>query len=150
MNTHLRPVVNRDLGMYDFYRRSAQAPERAGRIDSARACLETAHILGQRKARKTKLHVRALYSMWALALAHRDREELLGQTSETTRGSLGARTAGNTRVAVQAADGCPRTWPSGLAGSGKDRLQAGGRSKQTGITRPGLPWMSVTLSAQNK
>lgn len=68
--------MERSVGTYDFYRRSAQAHECAGRIDAAWACLEAAHILGQRN---TKLHVGAHMAMWALAWRTRDGQELLGQ-----------------------------------------------------------------------
>lgn len=68
--------MERNRGTYDFYRRSAQAHERAGRIDAAWACLEAAHILGQRE---TQRHVRAHVAMLMLAWRTRDRRELLGQ-----------------------------------------------------------------------
>lgn len=46
--------MGQTLRLTVFYRRAAQAHERDGCIDAAWACLEAAHIVGQRE---TKLHV---------------------------------------------------------------------------------------------
>lgn len=63
-------------GTYDFYRRSAQAYESAGRIDAAWACLEAAHILGQRRP--------GSMSAWRT----RDRREFLGQLARLLAAAL--------------------------------------------------------------
>lgn len=56
--------MEQNLATYEFYRRSAQAHERDGRVDAAWARLEAVHILGQRE---TRLHVAAHAAMLALA-----------------------------------------------------------------------------------
>lgn len=54
----------------------ARVHERAGRIDAAWACLEAAHIVGQRS---TILHVRSHWHMLQLALRIRGCAEMIGQ-----------------------------------------------------------------------
>lgn len=77
--------MERNLGTCDFYRRSVQAHESAGRIDAAWACLEAAYILGQRK---TKLHVDTHLAMLTLAWRTRDRREFLGQLARLLAATL--------------------------------------------------------------
>lgn len=64
------------LATCEFYLRSALVHERDGHLDAAWACLEAAHIVGQRE---TRLHVTAHAAMLALAWRTRNRRELLGQ-----------------------------------------------------------------------
>lgn len=59
------------------YCADAREHERLGRLDAAWACLEAAHIVGQRK---TRLHSRSHLAMLGLAWRTRDVREVLGQT----------------------------------------------------------------------
>ena len=65
-------------GTYRDYLSSARAHERAGRIDAAWACLEAAHIVGQRS---TRLHVGSHAAMLGLAWRTRSLRELLAQAA---------------------------------------------------------------------
>ena len=63
---------------YRYYLSSARAHERAGRIDAAWACLEAAHIVGQRS---TRLHVGSHAAMLGLAWRSRSLRELFAQAA---------------------------------------------------------------------
>lgn len=58
------------------YCADAREHERLGRVDAAWACLEAAHIVGQRL---TRLHARTHRLMLGLAWRTRDVREVLGQ-----------------------------------------------------------------------
>ena len=62
--------------VFESYIEQSRAHERANRLDAAWACLEAAHVLGQRT---TRLHVRAHISMFAMAWRNRDLREMVGQ-----------------------------------------------------------------------
>ena len=64
--------------VFESYLEQSRAHERAGRPDAAWACLEAAHVLGQRS---TGLHVRAHVSMFGMAWRKRDPREIVGQLS---------------------------------------------------------------------
>ena len=64
------------LKAYAFYRGAARSHERAGRIDAAWACLEAAHIIGQRA---TRLHAATHSAMLGLAWRTHRVPEFLGQ-----------------------------------------------------------------------
>jgi hypothetical protein len=70
---------------YRQYRAMARDHENAGRIDAAFACLEAAHILGQRR---TTLHVGAHVAMWLLACRQRDIKEAAGQAMRIVAAAL--------------------------------------------------------------
>jgi hypothetical protein len=62
---------------YRYYLSSARRHEQEGRIDAAWACLEAAHIVGQRS---TSLHVSSHAAMLGLAWRTRCFRELFGQS----------------------------------------------------------------------
>jgi hypothetical protein len=68
------PVTLNDA--YRTYLDEGQAHERAGNVDASWACLEAAHIIGQRV---TYLHARAHLRMLQLAWRTRNSKEVLGQ-----------------------------------------------------------------------
>jgi len=70
---------------YRQYRAMAREHENAGRIDAAFACLEAAHILGQRR---TTLHVGAHVAMWLLACRQLDIKEAIGQVTRIVAAAL--------------------------------------------------------------
>ena len=70
---------------YRRYREMARDHESAGRIDAAFACLEAAHILGQRR---TMLHIGAHAAMWLLAFRQRDLKEAVGQAMRMVAAAL--------------------------------------------------------------
>lgn len=61
---------------WEAYCLEAQAHECAGRIDAAWACLEAAHIVGQKN---TRLHASTHARMLGLAWRTHNRQELVGQ-----------------------------------------------------------------------
>lgn len=69
----------------DEYRRKALDHEREGRSDAAWACLEAAHILGQRS---TIQHVASHVAMLRLAWRTRDAGEVRGQLGRTVAAAL--------------------------------------------------------------
>lgn len=71
---------------YRHYRAMARDHEKAGRIDAAFACLEAAHILGQRR---TTLHVGAHVAMWLLACRQLNIKEAVGQVTRIVAAALG-------------------------------------------------------------
>ena len=73
------------LEAYRNHRRDARAHERAGRMDAAWACLEAAHIIGQRA---TSLHVGSHLAMLGLAWRTRDLRELRGQATRSIAAAL--------------------------------------------------------------
>jgi hypothetical protein len=63
---------------FAMYCSDAREHEQASRIDAAWACLEAAHIIGQRV---TRLHALSHCKMFALAWRTRDGRELVGQVT---------------------------------------------------------------------
>lgn len=61
---------------FDFYIDQSRTHDLGGRVDAARACLEAAHVLGQRS---TRLHVRAHAEMLGMSWRSGHTRELLGQ-----------------------------------------------------------------------
>lgn len=70
---------------YTFYVGEARAHETAGRIDAAWACLEAAHIIGQRA---TRLHVSSHVAMLGLAWRTRNLREVRGQAGRSVTAAL--------------------------------------------------------------
>ena len=69
---------NTSVIVWRDYCAQAQQHERANRIDAAWACLEAAHIVGQRV---TRLHTATHALMLGLAWRRRDVREIIGQCS---------------------------------------------------------------------
>lgn len=70
------PDPNPRAQAFNEYRRQSRQHERERHMDASWACLEAAHILGQRERR---LHVAAYATMLALAWRTRNGRELLEQ-----------------------------------------------------------------------
>jgi len=70
---------------YRSYVREARAHEVAGRIDAAWACLEAAHIIGQRA---TRLHVGSHVAMLGLAWRTGSLREMCGQAARLIAAAL--------------------------------------------------------------
>jgi len=70
---------------YTCYLREARAHEIAGRIDAAWACLEAAHIIGQRA---TRLHVGSHVAMLGLAWRTGNLREMRGQAGRSVAAAL--------------------------------------------------------------
>lgn len=71
--------------VFESYLEQSRAHGRAGRPDAAWACLEAAHVLGQRA---TRLHVRAHASMFSMAWRDKDLREIVGQLSRIVTAAL--------------------------------------------------------------
>jgi hypothetical protein len=69
----------------DDYRRQAREHERERRIDAAWACLEAAHIIGQRS---TVHHIASHAAMLGLAWRTRDTRECFGQVARMFAAAL--------------------------------------------------------------
>lgn len=74
------------LQAFDEFRKRAREHEQEGRVDAAWACLEAAHILGQRH---TGRHVLVHVEMLAFAWRSRDWRESVGQLLRTVAAALG-------------------------------------------------------------
>jgi hypothetical protein len=81
-DTSRRPSI---AASYRQFLIAAKTHERAGRVDAAWACLEAAHIVGQRS---TRLHVGSHIAMLGLAWRTRSARELIGQTARIVAAAL--------------------------------------------------------------
>ena len=75
IDTSRRPSI---AASYRQFLTAARTHERDGRVDAAWACLEAAHIVGQRS---TRLHVGSHIAMLGLAWRTRSPRELTGQSA---------------------------------------------------------------------